>query len=106
VIVRELELDLDAFEGPFDLLLPLVLKDELDLREQHHSHQTEKRWNLEAFHMNLPRLPTFNESGSCLVREESLLLKPARRALHACNVLLARQRLVSLQYAEPPGSCQ
>jgi segregation and condensation protein A len=33
VIVRELELDLDAFEGPFDLLLTLVLKDALDLRE-------------------------------------------------------------------------
>jgi segregation and condensation protein A len=28
--VRELELDLEAFEGPFDLLLTLVLKDELD----------------------------------------------------------------------------
>jgi segregation and condensation protein A len=33
VIVTELELDLDAFEGPFDLLLTLVLKDELELRE-------------------------------------------------------------------------
>lgn len=33
MIVRELELDLDAFEGPFDLLLTLVLKDELDLRD-------------------------------------------------------------------------
>jgi segregation and condensation protein A len=33
VIVQELELDLDAFEGPFDLLLTLVLKEELDLRE-------------------------------------------------------------------------
>jgi len=33
VIVRELELDLDAFEGPFDLLLTLILKDELDLRD-------------------------------------------------------------------------
>ena len=33
MIVRELELDLDAFEGPFDLLLTLVLKDELELRE-------------------------------------------------------------------------
>ncbi len=33
MIVRELELDLDAFEGPFDLLLTLVLKDELDLVE-------------------------------------------------------------------------
>jgi segregation and condensation protein A len=33
VIVRELELDLDAFEGPFDLLLTLILKDELDLVE-------------------------------------------------------------------------
>jgi segregation and condensation protein A len=33
MIVRELELDLDAFEGPFDLLLTLVLKDELDLPE-------------------------------------------------------------------------
>jgi segregation and condensation protein A len=33
VIVRELDLDLDAFEGPFDLLLTLVLKDELDLAE-------------------------------------------------------------------------
>ena len=31
--MRELELDLDAFEGPFDLLLTLVLKDELDLAE-------------------------------------------------------------------------
>jgi segregation and condensation protein A len=33
VPVRELELDLDAFEGPFDLLLTLVLKEELDLLE-------------------------------------------------------------------------
>ena len=33
MIVQELELDLDAFEGPFDLLLTLVLKDELELRE-------------------------------------------------------------------------
>jgi segregation and condensation protein A len=33
VVVRELELDLDAFEGPFDLLLTLVLRDELDLAE-------------------------------------------------------------------------
>ena len=33
VAVRELELDLDAFEGPFDLLLTLVLKEELDLAE-------------------------------------------------------------------------
>jgi segregation and condensation protein A len=33
VIVRELELDLDAFEGPFDLLLTLILKDELPLAE-------------------------------------------------------------------------
>src|SRR3989442_2442529 len=31
--VRELELDLDAFEGPFDLLLTLVLKEELGLAE-------------------------------------------------------------------------
>ncbi len=33
VEVRELELDLDAFEGPFDLLLSLVLREELPLRE-------------------------------------------------------------------------
>jgi segregation and condensation protein A len=33
VVVRELELDLDAFEGPFDLLLTLVLREELDLAE-------------------------------------------------------------------------
>src|SRR5205085_10016145 len=33
VIVRELELDLDAFAGPFDLLLTLVLKEELELAE-------------------------------------------------------------------------
>ncbi|HUZ14874.1 MAG TPA: ScpA family protein [Gaiellaceae bacterium] len=33
MIVRELELDLDSFEGPFDLLLALVLKEELDLRD-------------------------------------------------------------------------
>jgi segregation and condensation protein A len=31
--VRELPLDLDAFEGPFDLLLTLVLKEELDLAD-------------------------------------------------------------------------
>lgn len=33
VAVRELELDLDAFEGPFDLLLSLVLREELPLSE-------------------------------------------------------------------------
>jgi segregation and condensation protein A len=33
VAVREFELDLDAFEGPFDLLLTLVLREELPLRE-------------------------------------------------------------------------
>src|SRR3954447_3857785 len=32
-LVGDLELDLDAFEGPFDLLLSLVLRDELPLRE-------------------------------------------------------------------------
>lgn len=31
--VRDLELDLEAFEGPFDLLLALVLREELDLSE-------------------------------------------------------------------------
>jgi segregation and condensation protein A len=31
--VRDLELDLDAFEGPFDLLLTLVLKEEVGLAE-------------------------------------------------------------------------
>jgi segregation and condensation protein A len=31
--VRELPLDLDAFEGPFDLLLTLVLKEELELAD-------------------------------------------------------------------------
>jgi segregation and condensation protein A len=31
--VRELPLDLDAFEGPFDLLLTLVIKEELELAE-------------------------------------------------------------------------
>jgi segregation and condensation protein A len=33
VAVRELELDLEAFEGPFDLLLSLVLREELPLQE-------------------------------------------------------------------------
>ena len=33
VPVRELDLDLEAFEGPFDLLLALVLREELDLGE-------------------------------------------------------------------------
>ena len=33
VPVRELPLDLDAFEGPFDLLLTLLLKEELEPRE-------------------------------------------------------------------------
>jgi segregation and condensation protein A len=33
VVVRELELDLDAFEGPFDLLLTLVLREELELAD-------------------------------------------------------------------------
>ena len=31
--VAELPLDLDAFEGPFDLLLTLVLKEELELAD-------------------------------------------------------------------------
>jgi segregation and condensation protein A len=33
MFVRELELDLDAFEGPFDLLLTLVLREEIELAE-------------------------------------------------------------------------
>src|SRR5919106_4666010 len=33
MLVRQLDLDLDAFEGPFDLLLTLVLRDELDLAD-------------------------------------------------------------------------
>ncbi len=33
MIVRKLDLDLDAFEGPFDLLLTLVLREELPLAE-------------------------------------------------------------------------
>ena len=33
VSVRDLDLDLDAFEGPFDLLLTLVLKEELELAD-------------------------------------------------------------------------
>jgi len=33
VTVRELDLDLDAFEGPFDLLLSLVLREEVPLAE-------------------------------------------------------------------------
>jgi segregation and condensation protein A len=33
VRVRELDLDLDTFEGPFDLLLTLILKEELRLAE-------------------------------------------------------------------------
>jgi segregation and condensation protein A len=33
VLARDLELDLDAFEGPFDLLLTLVLRDEVSLAE-------------------------------------------------------------------------
>ena len=33
ISARELELDLDAFEGPFDLLLTLVLKEALEPAE-------------------------------------------------------------------------
>jgi len=33
VALAELELDLDVFSGPFDLLLTLVLREEVDLRE-------------------------------------------------------------------------
>jgi segregation and condensation protein A len=33
VAVRDLDLDLEAFEGPFDLLLTLVLKDEVELAD-------------------------------------------------------------------------
>ena len=32
-VVRDLELDLDAFEGPFDLLLTLILKEQLEPAE-------------------------------------------------------------------------
>ncbi|NLE10249.1 MAG: chromosome segregation protein ScpA, partial [Actinobacteria bacterium] len=31
--MRPLELDLDVYQGPFDLLLSLVLKEEIDLLE-------------------------------------------------------------------------
>ena len=31
--VRDLDLDLEAFEGPFDLLLTLVLREELELAD-------------------------------------------------------------------------
>jgi len=31
--VRELELELDAFEGPFDLLLTLLLREDLEPRD-------------------------------------------------------------------------
>jgi segregation and condensation protein A len=33
MLVAELEFDLDVFSGPFDLLLTLVLREEVDLRE-------------------------------------------------------------------------
>ena len=33
MIVAELELDLEVFTGPFDLLLTLVLREEVDLLE-------------------------------------------------------------------------
>ena len=33
MLARELDLDLDAFEGPFDLLLTLVLREELELAD-------------------------------------------------------------------------
>jgi segregation and condensation protein A len=33
VLARELDLDLEAFEGPFDLLLTLVLREELELAD-------------------------------------------------------------------------
>ena len=33
MLVRDLALDLDAFEGPFDLLLALVLRDEIALAD-------------------------------------------------------------------------
>ncbi len=33
LVVRDLELELDAFEGPFDLLLTLLLKEDLEPRE-------------------------------------------------------------------------
>jgi len=31
--IAELEFDLDVFSGPFDLLLTLILREEVDLRE-------------------------------------------------------------------------
>ena len=31
--LADLDLDLDVFSGPFDLLLTLVLREEVDLRE-------------------------------------------------------------------------
>jgi len=33
VVLAELDLDLDVFSGPFDLLLTLILREEVDLRE-------------------------------------------------------------------------
>jgi segregation and condensation protein A len=33
MIVADLELDLDVFQGPFDLLLALILREEVELAE-------------------------------------------------------------------------
>ena len=65
--VRELELDLDAFEGPFDLLLTLVLRDEIPLRE------------IELPALLEPRAERDHDLGHVDLREIELLLEDERQ---------------------------
>ncbi len=65
--VAELELDLEAFEGPLDLLLTLVLKEEIDLAEIDVAGIV-----LAFIESMLGRDETENEAGACDLGESDL----------------------------------
>src|SRR6266508_210511 len=71
-LVHELPLDLDAFEGPFDLLLTLVLKEELDLAD------VEVAGIVVAFVEGLGSRRDLDAAGEFLVLVASLLELKAR----------------------------
>ena len=78
--VRELDLDLDAFEGPFDLLLTLVLKDELPLADVQVADVVlafVERWS-SALGEDTDAAPPLEAAGEFLVLAAALLELKAR----------------------------
>jgi chromatin segregation and condensation protein Rec8/ScpA/Scc1 (kleisin family) len=71
VIAADLDLDLEIFTGPFDLLLTLVLREEVDLLE------------VELSGIVLAYLDVLEERGERLAVVTRLVSDPARAKRHA-----------------------